>query len=277
MHTRTTLLLTGALLAASATLLGQGKPPKGGNVTTVPATATFRCDYGPEADPTTTCLLQSDDSVVGGADRLRSDGAPGYTGGLGSLTFYYKSASPRTMRLYLGTPQSGTRECATSTTAGCNLSLVSTGIFDDGLTTLDDFELHIKPLVPGTLDDFTGGPANMGCFAANARPALLHLTVRMAGVEGHWGLNYNKRAYHSTNVLMTRTGTYTWTVETVPPPATPATPNWTGTLAELIAFNHSGIQGNKGPSHEGLFDAPFKLSIDSLGKLPTASTVCQVP
>lgn len=256
-----TLTVTG-----SSGLLAQGKPPK--PVSTVAATATFRCDALADPDAPDACLLQADDSVTPGVDHLRDDGTVGYEGTLGESTFYYRSTSPRTMRLYLREFLPGSRECV-GALAGCNPTLPAGVAFDGRRTVLDDFELRVKPLVPGTFEDLPGGLVQMACGEANAGPALVHLTVWMPDVEGHWGLNYNPRAYHSTAALIVRTGTYTWTVE-----AAPTADPTIGQVAELVAFNHSGIRRKAGPSHEGLFEVPFKLTIDSAGRLPAASTTC---
>jgi hypothetical protein len=44
----------------------------------------------------------------------------------------------------------------------------------------------------------------------------------------------------------------------------------TDQYAELVSFNHSAIQGKKGPSHEGRYRVPFLLTIDT----PAGSTTC---
>lgn len=262
---RLTTLVSVITLAGGATaLLAQGKTK---TVATVPATLTFRCgaDTGPSEGP---CGLETDGQATAGADRLRDDGA-GYGGTVGDVSFFYRSYGTRPLRLFLGSPLPDSIECD-GALAGCNPDLAADAgnvAYDGSETRLDDFEVQIKPIDLGTLENRVGGLVALPCGVEF--PALVHITVRMAAVEGHWGLNYNARAYHSEFATVERTGDYTWTVDTRANNSEDV-----GDTAELVAFNHRGITRRAGPSHEGWFAVPFSATIDSLGRLPTRSTRC---
>ncbi len=262
----TTVIL---LAAGAAALLANGKPSK--PVTTVSATMTFRCYSVPDSD-TDPCTVAGEDAKS--ADHVGNEAGVEprtYQGGfVGSTSAYLKvTGTGRAFQLFLHPPLLSTQdgvpsrdnECDISTVAGCNPGPLLP--FDGTSALFGDAEVNIKVLDSTTLAD--GSLTAMPCVADVADTgslALVHFTFRVPGGEGHWGLNFNKRAYHSTGATIRRVANTRWVVEAT-----------TTQYAELISFNHSAIQGKKGPSHEGRFVVPFQLTIETNG-LPSGSATC---
>ena len=97
--------------------------------------------------------------------------------------------------------------------------------------------------------DLAGGLPAMACGVAH--PAALQYTFWLTNGDGHWGLNFNPNAYPlGTAAIIVRTGTQTWVASA-----------GASERAELVSFSHSGIRRRNGPSREGVFVVPFKLTI----------------
>ena len=235
---------------------GNGAKP----VTSVAASVTFRCytqhgfDDGPCAAPS------NDDYTV---DRARDDWAT-FTGGaiasggvVASSVFDIRvaPASSRELTLILGAFLEDTRTCVT--VGNCNPD----GPLDSRLMVLSDWSLRVKPLVLNTWEDLPGGLGAMTC--GDSYPGLVFYTFWLPSGDGHWSLTFNPRAYpSSTDVVLTRLNDLTWTVDA------DATH-----LAELVSFAHSKLKGKlKGPSREGVFRVPFKLTIVAESLPPGAMT-----
>lgn len=231
---------------------GNAKP-----VTSIPATATFRCYSDPGVVPPDPCLtpVDGDDNTV---DRARDDSAI-YGGGFISASYgfydvYFDPSQSRTLNLLFGI-LAGVRGC--DSIGNCNPD----GPLTNQNRALQDFKLRVKPLVSGTWEDFPGGLLAMTC--GPVYPGLVHFTFWLPSLNGHWGLNFNPRAYApSTAVSLTRVDNLTWTAEAT-----------TSELAALVSFAHSGIRRKNGPSQEGFFRMPFKATI-AVASLPSGAVTC---
>lgn len=231
---------------------------KGNNakpVTSVASSATFRCYTQATEGPTEACLQPSapDDYTV---DRARDDGAT-FAGGAISSGLFYIRLTPDTSReltLMFGDLE-GPRTCLT--VGNCNPD----GPLHNTDQLLSDWEVRVKPLVADTWEDLPGGLGAMTC--GFSYPALVHYTFWRPSGNGHWGLNFNPRAYApSTAAVLTRVDDVTWTVEAD-----------VTHLSALISFSHSGIRRKNGPSVEGYFRVPFKLTIVAEA-LPPGAVTC---
>jgi len=224
----------------------------------VPATATFRCYSDPGVVPPDPCLGPTD-GADNSVDRARDDETLPYSGVMdrstGMFTFNFAPAAGRTLTLLLGNLAMGAPSC--SNIGNCNPD----GPLNNTDLVVNEVDFRVKALVAGTWEDMPGGLFAMSC--GPAYPALVHFTFWTANRDGHWGLNFNPRAYApSTAATLTRVNNLTWTVE-----ATGAH------LAELISFVHSGIRKRNGPSREGFFSVPFKATIVA-NSLPGGAVTC---
>jgi hypothetical protein len=258
--TTLTLLIAGAATMSSA--------PKPKPVASVPATMTFRCYSYPSVPADPACEVITN-TVAVSADHVGDDGdGRTYTGGvLGSGAAYLKvTGTGRAFRLFLhealaAEPNKPSRsnECAApGALAGCNPGPLLP--FDGTSALFGEAEVNIKVLNQATLED--ASLTAMACtpdVAGTGSLALVHFTFWVPGGEGHWGLNFNSRAYHSTGATIRRVSGTRWVVEAT-----------SDQYAELVSFNHSAIQGKKGPSHEGRYTVPFMVTIDT----PAGSTTC---
>lgn len=255
------------LIAGGAAILAAVKPAK--PVTTVAATMTFRCYTSPDLPDDPACAIAAN-TVSVSADHVGDEGYSPYRlyegGVLGSTSAYLKvTGTGRAFRLFLhaalapGPEPSRIDECdADGALAGCNPDDRLPLLYGSSML-LSDAEVNIKVLHPTTLED-----ASLTAMACNAPGlALVHFTAWLPGGEGHWGLNFNRRAYHSTGATITRTGSTTWVVEAT-----------TDDYAELVSFGHSNIQRRQGPSHEGRYKVPFRLTIETGTALPTGAATC---
>lgn len=238
-----------------AAWLSAAKPPK--PVTSVPATASFDC-ASPAGSPSPCATTEAVDPV---AHHIVDEGGGTYAGGvLGERFFLRITGTGRAIRLFLHGALPDSLECAVpGVLAACNPdtrlpSLNGTGI------DMTDAEVSIVVLDPApSYADAAGGLVAMPCDGI-PRLALVHFTTWLAGGEGHWGVNFNPRAYHSSAADVTREGPTTWVVEAS-----------ASQDAELVSFNHSGIRRKAGPSHEGLYSVPFRLTIEATAPVPTGS------
>lgn len=235
---------------------GAGRP-----ATSVSATATFRCyaDTGTvPPDPCATPMDGSDNTV----DRARDDQEGAYYGGVIdiSLGVFQIHLSPadvpaRELTLLLGA-FAAPRTC--ESVGNCNPD----GPLDNRGLVLAESDIRVKPLVDSTLEDLPGGLFAMSCGVGY--PGLVHYTFWLPSRNGHWGLNFNPRAYApSTGVTLRRLDNLTWTAEA----------NGTDHLAELISFAHTGIRRKNGPSREGFFRVPFKLTLVA-ATMPAGAVTC---
>jgi hypothetical protein len=229
---------------------GSAKP-----ATSVSASVTFRCYAQQETlepDPCATPAGDDDYAV----DRARDDGGAYAGGSIGSGVFniHLMPSQSRPLTLMLG-DLAGARTCLS--VGNCNPD----GPLNNTDLTLAEWYLRVKPLVTGTWEDMPGGLGAMTC--GPTYPALVHYTFFLPNPDGHWGLNFNPRAYApSTPLALTRLDSLTWTVEST-----------ASHLAELVSFAHSGIRRKNGPSIEGFFRVPFKLTITA-GALPPGAMSC---
>lgn len=231
---------------------GNAKP-----VTSVAATGTFRCYSDPGEVPPDPCLLPASgaDNTV---DRARDDAAV-YTGVIDGLYYFHFTPSQnRTLALHFGNLASGPRNC--EAIGNCNPD----GPLNNKDLLLNEVDLRVKPLVDGTWEDLAGGLFAMSCSDPDGYPGLVHFTFWLPSLNGHWGLNFNPRAYApSTGVTLRRLDNLTWTAEA----------NGTDHLAELISFAHTGIRRKNGPSREGFFRVPFKLTLVAAA-MPAGAVTC---
>ena len=281
-------------LCGAATLVvhAQGRPSPPPSYT---ATAAFRCYAGmptvgmPAECAGATTPVGTDESI----DRVRGDAATydyevrwksqgtNYTAGslLANQRQYILRLIPgtpgispnRSLALELGTPlvlnvsgdpaggvhYLGLGEALPCNTAGnCNPTGRPTGSF-----LLTDVELIVKPLIPGTLEDWVTAFAEMPCGQPVA--SIAAFTFPDAHGNGHWGLNFNPRGQpESSTLTVLRIGPKHWTVRAT-----------ASERAILIGFNHSGIRGKSGPSKEGLYRVPFEIDLTTAGDVP-AGTNC---
>jgi hypothetical protein len=242
-------LVAAAVVGVLGAVTMAAPPPK---KQPIPATMTFRCFEGEPGSPS--CLPVSD-----ATDRVRDDGGT-YTGGnidTGGVFNVGFVPGTRILNLYLGTRIPGSRTCIT--TGNCHpLDLEGASL------ALDYFDVRVKPLTADGSQDLAGGLYAM--TACNAPyPALVHYTFWFPDGNGHWGLNFNPKAYPDTTaaVLVRLTDTK-WTVEAMA---------MTNDIAELLSWGHTGITRHNGPSHEGRFRVRFKLAID-IASLPAGAAGC---
>ena len=206
----------------------------------VPATMTFRCFAG--GGGLDSCGPVSDDPAT---DRVRDDGLL-YTGGsidtsgVFNVTF---SPGSRILNLFLGPRIPGSRTC--DAVNNCH-----PGDLENSHLTLDYFDIKVKPLTSNGSQDLAGGLYAMTTCNTLVYPALVHYTFWLPDGDGHWGLNFNPKAYPgTTSANLIRVNNTTWTVEAK------------GDIAELLSWGHSNLTRHDGPSHEGLFYVPFNLTI----------------
>ena len=127
---------------------------------------------------------------------------------------------------------------------------------------LDDFQFRVKPLVDSTWDDLPGLLFGMSVCGLQY-PALVHFTFWLPDGNGHWGFNFNPRAYPGTTAaVVVRVNPTKWTVEAE-----------SDDIGELLSWGHTGIRRNNGPSGEGRFQMPFKATIVATG-LPAGAGTC---
>jgi hypothetical protein len=227
------------------------------------ATVTFRCYASPGTvppDPCATPISDADDSV----DRARDDTGVAYSTGdisnqAGSLflQLHQTDVPLRFFSLLLG-DLAGPRACA-GAIDNCNPAgpLTSTNL------DLPEASLGLVPLIAGTWEKLDGGLFRMSCAAPNGYPGQVHFTFWLPNQEGHWGLNFNPRAYPpSTAATIRRIDNLTWTVETTETD-----------MAQLLSWGHPGIYKRNGPSREGLFNVPFKFTIVA-SSLPSGAVTC---
>jgi hypothetical protein len=255
------------LIAGAAAMLSAAKPTP--PVTSMSTTMTFRCYSTPAVGDEDACAV-SENTVQPNADHIGDEGGGFYVGSMGSVAAGANfTAAGRALQVFLHEAINNSRalECgAPGVVAGCNPGPL---LPFDGTSGVFDAEMSVKVLnasatAPSPGPDPTLEDASLTTMACNVpRLALAQITLRVPGGEGHWGLNFNKRAYHSTGATITRVATATWVVEAGP-----------AQYAELVSFGHSNIQGKKGPSHEGRYVAPFKLTIQGNAPLPIGTTTC---
>ena len=221
----------------------------------VPATMTFRCFAG--GGGLDSCGPVSDDPAT---DRVRDDGLL-YTGGSIDTSGVYNvviaPTANRLLNLSLGSRIDNLRPC--DTTGNCHpfLNLANTNL------ALDYFDIKVKPLTTNLSQDLAGGLYGMTTCQTMVYPALVHYTFWLPDGDGHWGLNFNPKAYPGTTAAnLVRLTDTTWSVESV------------GDIAELLSWGHSGITRHDGPSHEGRFYVPFKLTIAATSPLPSGVGRC---
>jgi hypothetical protein len=251
-------LCTGGLVAAAVvgvlgTVTMAGPPPK---KQPLPATMTFRCMAGDPGSP-------SCDPVSDLTDRIRDDSFGTYfggaidTGGVFNVGF---APVTRVLQMFLGTRlDAGPRPC--DTIGNCHLLDLA-----DAGHTLDNFNVRVKPLTSfgSGSEDLAGGLyALTACGPGNVYPALVHYTFWLPDGDGHWGLNFNPKAYPGTTAAnLRRLSSTQWTVESV------------GGTGDLLSWGHSGIRGKNGPSREGRFTVGFKLTINLMSSLPVGVQGC---
>lgn len=240
------------VVAGSLSLLAAGKPPKPQPVT---ATVEFRC-FADDPGAPGPC----DPLALGGTDRVRDDAFGPYTAVIGTSGLLSSQlATPdndRIVNMHFGTSIAGTRTCAT--VGNCHPN----GSTDGKTLALDNFQFRVKPLVDGTWEDLPGLLFGMSS-CGQSYPALVHYTFWLPDNNGHWGFNFNPRAYPGTDAaVVVRHDNVTWTVEAD-----------IDDEGELLSWNHSGISRNNGPSREGRFIMPFKATIVANG-LPAGAGTC---
>ena len=233
----------GLFLAVGA--VGAGAAAKPSKPQPVVAVATFRCTA--ESPPAPQC-----DSSAVGKDAVWDD-ATTYVGGSitadGMFGLRLTPDRNRLLSFYLDASIEGTRDC--DGIGNCN---------PDGplppLVQVNDFEIKIKPIKPGstagTWEDLPGGLLGMPCTPTPAA-TIVHFTFWLPSGDGHWGVNLNRRDYPATNnAVVSRPTADTWIVEAA-----------LTDVAELLSWNHSGIFRRNGPSREGRFFLPFKLTLNA--------------
>jgi hypothetical protein len=156
-----------------------------------------------------------------------------------------------------GTPSSGSRLCETASNCNPDYSFV---VGDgDNPVLLDNVSIEVKPISGST--DVPGLLWGMKC--GNPTDAIVHYTFWLSSGTGggHWGFNFDNRSYgDSTNAEITRYGNLTWTVVSK-----------MHSVGELLSWGHSGLlRPQTGPSHEGLYDANFKFTIDAPSGMPVS-------
>jgi hypothetical protein len=217
-----------------------------------PATMTFRCLAGEPDSASCGPLSDSDDT-----DRVRDDTRGSYTGGnidTGGVFNVGFAPVTRVLNLYLGTRVSE-RTC--TTTGNCHPRDL-----EGADLPLDYFQVRVKPLTANWSQDLAGGLYAMTICNAGY-PALVDYTFWLPDGDGHWGLNFNPKAYPGTTPAeLIRLTDTKWTVEAM------------GDTAELLSWEHSGITRHNGPSHEGKFIVPFKFTIEATGALPSGAGTC---
>jgi hypothetical protein len=274
-------------LCAAVTLVvhAQGKtsPPP-----SYKATAAFRCYVGmPTAGmPCAVATSGTDESI----DRARGDAATydyevvrwksqgtNYTAGslLANQQQYIlrliagtPTISPnRFLKMELGTPLvqdafGGVHYLAVGdalpceTAGNCNPTGRPAGSF-----TLMDVELIVKPLIPGTLEDWMTAFAEMPCNQEVA--SIATFTFPDLHGNGHWGLNFNPRGQpESSTLTVLRISRKHWTIRAT-----------ASERAVLIGYGHSGTSGKLGASKEGLYRVPFEIDLTTAGDVP-AGTGC---
>jgi hypothetical protein len=230
------------MVVATLGVSAAGKPPK---PTTFAAIATFRC-YTLEGTFGSNCALPGNDGV-------RDDGGPYDTNGVinsGIFDVQVPAGSGRVLYLYLQNMIDGSRTCLSI--GNCNPD----GPLDQWPQplALTEASIRVKALTylsaSNTYEDFAGGLTAMAC--GSTKPGLVDFTFWLPSGDGHWGFNVNPKAYPGTTAAdLTRAPDgQTWTVEAM-----------SDDRAELLSWGHSGITRRNGPSHEGLFTAPFKITI----------------
>ena len=245
------LQFAGVVAATVVGVIGVVTAAGGPKPQPVPATMTFRCDAGGGGS----C---GDLDISGDADRVRDDGSA-YTGGSIDTSGVFNvnfAPGPRVLNLFLGGRLSD-RPCIAA--HNCHpLDLANTDL------ALNYFDIKVKPLTADGSQDLAGGLYAMtNCHSDY--PALVHYTFWLPDGDGHWGLNFNPKAYPGTTPAnLVREDSGTWTVEAKPGFST----------AELLSWGHSGITRHNGPSHEGFFDVRFKLTIAATAPLPSGVGRC---
>jgi len=241
-------LAAAAVVGVLGTVTIAAPPPK---KQPIPATMTFRCIEGEPLSPS--CGPVSD-----ATDRVRDDTFGSYTGGnidTGGVFNVGFAPVTRVLNLYLGTRIPGSRTCIT--TGNCHPRDL-----EGSDLALDYFDVRVKPLTADGSQDLAGGLYAM--TACNAvYPALVHYTFWLPDGNGHWGLNFNPKAYPGTTAAdLVRLSDTKWTVEAMG-----------DDIAELLSWEHSGITRHNGPSHEGRFYIRFKLTIET-ASLPAGVGGC---
>ena len=230
---------TVALLVVATIMASAAKPAK---PTTMAAIVSFRC-YVEDV----TCSNP-------GVDRVRDDTTGGYDGVMNSGVFDVRiTGGSRSLTMYL--PVSNmipfSRTCESVENCNPDWQLV-TGNPSLGL---DEASIRVKPLtsVGSGYEDLPGGLTAMACGQTN--PGLVDFTFWLPSNDGHWGFNFNPKAYPGTSAAVLRRALdgQSWTAETLN--------DNTNDVGELLSWAHSGIRHNNGPSHEGRFFVPFKLTI----------------
>jgi len=228
----------------------RGKPPK---PAPVPATVTYRCLAAEPASPL------CGEPVINGTDRVRDDGASyaGFIDPSGLLVTQLSTpASGRFLNMHFGDSLPGSRTC--TVVGNCHPN----GPSDGKHLELNNAEVRVKPLVDATWADPPGLLFGMSCNTRSQ--ALVHYTFWLPDGDGHWGFNFNPRDYPDTSAaVLIRLDNVTWTLEAE-----------SDDIGELLSWAHSGIRGRNGPSHEGRFNMPFKLTIVATGPLPAGAVTC---
>lgn len=237
--------------AGSFVVVSAAKPPKPQPVT---ATLTFRCLADDPGSPGPCDPLGS-----GGTDRFRDDGMlySGVidTGGL-FTPLIVTPTNGRLFNIHLGLFIPGTRRC--DSVGNCHPTNFSGGAD----LALNNVQFRVKPLVPVTWEDLPGLLFGMSTCGA-PQPALVHYTFWLPDGNGHWGFNFNPRAYPGTTAaIVVRVTPTTWTVEAE-----------ADDIGELLSWGHTGIRRNNGPSGEGHFNMPFRATIQA-GGLPAGAGTC---
>ena len=237
-------------VAGSFGVVSAGKPPKPQPV----AIVTFRCLTNDPGSPG-----PCDPLGRGGTDRVRDDGSWSYSGVIDSGGLFTPLiATPengRLLNLHFGSTL-GPRTC--DTVGNCHPN----GPSDGKHLALVEASIRVKPLVNGTWEDLPG--LLFGMSTCNVPyPALVHYTFWLPDGNGHWGFNFNPRAYPGTTAaVVVRVNSTTWTAEAE-----------ADDIGELLSWGHTGIRRHNGPSREGQFNMPFKVTIEASG-LPAGAGTC---
>ena len=284
------MIITAVVLFSAATLglNAQGKPPKN-TPPSYPATASFRCDSQmPEPLPAECRAAIAPEGTDEGFDRVRGDageyaylaqwrsGGTNYTAGswIPSLQQFQLRLLPGTagvtpdrfLSMELGDPlvlvdpnqpAGAVRYAAPGELPCAALDNCSPTGRPAGAFALNDVFLIVKPLIPGTLDDWVQGLAEMACDGTPVA-SIAAFTFPDANGNGHWGLNFNPRGQPESSPLqLVRTGLQRWVIQAQ-----------AAHRAILIGFGHSGIRGKQGPSREGLYRVPFEIEVTTEGAMP---------
>jgi hypothetical protein len=174
----------------------------------------------------------------------------------GFYWFHLEPTDGRSLNLRLGDVVPGSRLCETALNCSPDYDAVVGNLVDP--IPLDDVSIEVKPVV-GT-NDLPGLLWGMTC--GNPTDAIVQYTFWLPSGNGHWGFNFNQRAYpNTTNAAITRDSNLQWTVVSK-----------MTSIGELLSWGHTGLRRpQSGPSREGLYSVNFKFTIVASG---TPVSVC---